>query len=105
MASALAAAACSASRLELPSPTAEKPGVVERTLRAVRAWLGRGDLPLYRELGPENGMGYQEVALALTGQKASMVRINERGEVKVLDFGLAKLVGAEHETAGVTPES
>ena len=29
---------------------------------AVRTWLNRGDLPLYRELGPENGKGYQEVA-------------------------------------------
>jgi two-component system, OmpR family, sensor histidine kinase ChvG len=70
-------------RFDLPSPTAEKPGFFERSLAAVRVWLGRGDLPLYRELGPENGMGYQEVALALTGQKASMVRVNERGEVIV----------------------
>ncbi len=70
-------------RFDLPSPTAEKPGIVERTVSAIRTWFGRGDLPLYRELGPENGMGYQEVALALTGQKASMVRINDRGEVIV----------------------
>ena len=28
-------------------------------------WLGRGDLPLYRELGAENGKGYPEVAQAL----------------------------------------
>jgi two-component system, OmpR family, sensor histidine kinase ChvG len=70
-------------RFDLPSPTAEKPGIFERTLVAIRTWLGRGDLPLYRELGPENGMGYQEVALALTGQKASMVRVNDRGEVIV----------------------
>jgi two-component system sensor histidine kinase ChvG len=70
-------------RFDLPSPTAEKPGIVERALGAIRTWLGRGDLPLYRELGPENGMGYPEVALALTGQKASMVRVNDRGEVIV----------------------
>jgi two-component system sensor histidine kinase ChvG len=50
---------------------------------AVRTWLNRGDLPLYRELGPENGKGYQEVQQALDGQKSSMVRINERGEVIV----------------------
>ena len=70
-------------RFDLPSPTAEKPGMIERNLTAIRTWLGRGDLPLYRDLGPENGMGYQEVALALTGQKASMVRVNDRGEVIV----------------------
>ncbi|HEX2512734.1 MAG TPA: sensor histidine kinase [Xanthobacteraceae bacterium] len=70
-------------RFDLPSPTAEKPGMIERNLTAIRTWLGRGDLPLYRDLGPEHGMGYQEVALALTGQKASMVRVNDRGEVIV----------------------
>ena len=68
---------------DLPPPTAQKPGIFERSLTAIRTWLGRGDLPLYRELGPENGMGYQEVALALTGQKASMVRVSDRGEVIV----------------------
>jgi two-component system sensor histidine kinase ChvG len=50
---------------------------------AIRTWLNRGDLPLYRELGPENGNGYQEVVKALNGQKGSMVRVNERGEVIV----------------------
>jgi two-component system sensor histidine kinase ChvG len=68
-------------RFDLPSPTAEKPGLLERTFIAIRTWLGRGDLPLYRELGPENGTGYPEVTQALNGQPASMVRINDRGEV------------------------
>ena len=40
-------------------------------------------MPLYNELGPENGKGYPEVAQALNGQKASLVRINDRGEVIV----------------------
>src|SRR4030095_13827566 len=40
-------------------------------------------LPLYNELGPENGKGYQEVAQALNGAHASMVRVNDRGEVIV----------------------
>jgi two-component system sensor histidine kinase ChvG len=70
-------------RFELPPPAVEKPGAAERALIAIRTWLNRGDLPLYRELGPQNGNGYEEVQRALDGQKSSMVRINERGEVIV----------------------
>jgi two-component system, OmpR family, sensor histidine kinase ChvG len=70
-------------RFELPPPANEKPGFVQRATIAVRTWLNRGDLPLYRELGPENGNGYQEVQQSLDGQKSSMVRINDRGEVIV----------------------
>jgi two-component system sensor histidine kinase ChvG len=70
-------------RFDLPPPTAEKPGLMERTFIALRRWFGRGDLPPYKELGPENGKGYQEVAQALAGLHASMVRVNDRGEVIV----------------------
>ena len=66
----------------LPPPSL-KPGFVERGMVAVRTWLNRGDLPLYRELGRENGNGYAEVGDALQGQKRSMVRVNSRGEVIV----------------------
>ncbi len=68
-------------RFDLAPPNAEAPGLIERTWIAIRTWLGRGDLPLYRELGPENGRGYPEVVHALDGRKASVVRINDRGEV------------------------
>jgi len=70
-------------RFDLPPPTAEKPGLFERAFVAVRLWLGRGDLPLYQELGAENGKGYPEVSRALNGQDSTMVRINERGDVIV----------------------
>jgi two-component system, OmpR family, sensor histidine kinase ChvG len=70
-------------RFELPPPSDGKPSLLDRTMIAIRTWLNRGDLPLYRELGPDNGKGYQEVSHALDGQKASIVRINERGEVIV----------------------
>jgi two-component system sensor histidine kinase ChvG len=70
-------------RFDLPPPNAEGPGLMERAFIALRRWFGRGDLPLYNELGPENGKGYEEVAQALNGAHASMVRVNERGEVIV----------------------
>jgi two-component system sensor histidine kinase ChvG len=70
-------------RFDLPPISSEKPGLLERAMIAARTWLNRGDLPLYRELGPENGNGYEEVGDALRGQKRSMVRVNSRGEVIV----------------------
>jgi two-component system, OmpR family, sensor histidine kinase ChvG len=70
-------------RFDLPPPNAEQPSLFERALIAVRRWFGRGDLPLYKELGPENGKGYPEVAQALNGVPTSLVRVNDRGEVIV----------------------
>ena len=69
-------------RVDLPPLDAQQPRFFERAWIALRGWLGRGDLPLYREL--PDGTGYQEVALALAGHNASTVRVNERGEVIVL---------------------
>ena len=66
-------------RFELPPPS--QPNLAERATTAVRTWLNRGDLPLYREY--DNGEKYEEVADALKGQKRSMVRVNSRGEVIV----------------------
>jgi len=70
-------------RFDLPPPNAEKPGFMERAFIAIRRWFGRGDLPPYRELGPENGKGYPEVATALNGTPTQAVRINDHGEVIV----------------------
>ncbi len=70
-------------RFDLPPPSADKPGLLQRAYVAIRTWFSRGTLPLYRELGPQNGKSYEEVANALKGFKSSMVRINERGEVIV----------------------
>jgi two-component system sensor histidine kinase ChvG len=69
-------------RFDLPPPT-QTPGFLERAYIKIRTWLGRGTLPPYRELGPQNGKGYEEVANALQGFKSSMVRVNDRGEVIV----------------------
>jgi two-component system, OmpR family, sensor histidine kinase ChvG len=70
-------------RFDLPSPVAERPGPLQRAWIRLRRWLSRGDLPIYKELGPENGRGYPEVAQALAAQKASAVRVNDSGEVIV----------------------
>ena len=71
-------------RFDLPPPTESQPDLMRRAWKAFRSWLGRGDLPLYRELGPDAGKEYPEVALALAGAKSAyMVRVNDFGEVIV----------------------
>jgi two-component system sensor histidine kinase ChvG len=70
-------------RFDLPPPEEGKPGYLQRRWMGVRRWLAKGDLPTYRELGADNGKGYEEVAHALLGLKSSMVRINDRAEVIV----------------------
>ncbi len=70
-------------RFDLPPPSESQPNVFRRAWQAFRNWLGRGDLPLYRELGPDAGKDYLEVAGALLGHKDSMVRVNDYGEVIV----------------------
>jgi two-component system sensor histidine kinase ChvG len=70
-------------RFELPPVSDSKPGLFDRTMIAIRTWLNRGDLPLYHEVAADKGKDYREVSDALDGQKASMVRVNERGEVIV----------------------
>jgi two-component system sensor histidine kinase ChvG len=70
-------------RFDLPPPTAPKPGFFERQWNSIYKRVIRGELPLYKELGPGNGKGYDEVSSALNGLNSSMVRTNERGEVIV----------------------
>ena len=70
-------------RFDLPPPATQRRNFLRRNWEKLRIWLGRGDLPIYRELGPEAGRDYPEVADALLGNKASMVRANERAEVIV----------------------
>ena len=65
-------------------PPDDRPTRMERAWIAIKNRFGRSDYPLYRDLGPDNGKGYPEVVQALAGQKASTVRVNERGEIIVL---------------------
>jgi two-component system sensor histidine kinase ChvG len=68
-----------------PPPAAGNPGMLERTFITIRKWLARGDLPVYRDIGSENGkQNYKEVARALDGKKDHGVYINDRGQVVVL---------------------
>jgi len=69
-------------RFELPPPS-EKPSLFEKAKTEVKTWFNRGDLPVYRELGPEGGKGYPEVGQSLEGMKSSMVRVTERGAIVV----------------------
>ncbi len=70
-------------RFDLPPPEASKPGFFRRSWQAFRSWLGRGNLPLYREYNSDAGKDYPEVTDALAGRNAAMVRVNEYGEVIV----------------------
>jgi two-component system sensor histidine kinase ChvG len=70
-------------RFDLPPPEEARPNYFQRRWMGVRRWLAKGDLPTYRELGADNGKGYEEVAHALLGLKSSLVRINDRAEVIV----------------------
>ena len=70
-------------RYELPPPGSEERGWLAENWRRLRLWLWRQDLPLYRDIGGENGKAYPEVASALTGTSVPIVRVNEKGELVV----------------------
>ncbi|MGI9383580.1 MAG: stimulus-sensing domain-containing protein, partial [Methyloligellaceae bacterium] len=70
-------------RYELPPPGEEKTHPIVAYWSKMRSWLWRQDLPLYKEIGGENGKAYPEVASALTGTSVPIVRVNEKGELVV----------------------
>lgn len=85
-------------RLGLPLPTEDHPGIFKRVWNAMKIWLNRGDLPLYRDLGSSSGKDYPEVAQVLAGARnSSMVRVDEHGEVIV---SVAVPVRSFHEVRG-----
>src|SRR3954469_19066670 len=69
-------------RLELPPLKKEKPTIVEQVWNRVRGWF-RQDRPTLDEIGPTNGKSLPEVQQALGGTRASVVRVNARGETIV----------------------
>ncbi len=69
-------------RFDLPAIDAQaRPW--ERLINEARRLLRGADLPLYKDLGFQNGRGYPEVLQALAGSKTSIVRVNERGQIIV----------------------
>jgi len=65
-------------RFDLPSPN-ESQGWLESWWERIKLWYRSGDLPAYREIGAANGREYPEVATALRGSPASVVRVGEDG--------------------------
>jgi len=70
-------------RFDLDPAPNEQPGYFERRWRKLKLWLSRGELPIYKELGPGNGKAYSEVMQAISGQDGSVVRVTDQGQVIV----------------------
>ncbi len=70
-------------RYDLPPPDAEKPDALTAFWQAMKTRMRQYDLPLYSEIGGDNGKAYPEVASALTGTSVPIVRVNDKGELVV----------------------
>jgi two-component system sensor histidine kinase ChvG len=71
-------------RLDLPRVgEPDEPPLLERTWNVLRRRLGRADMPTYDDFDNANGKSYPEVARALGGVAASVVRVNTRGQTIV----------------------
>ena len=71
-------------RLDLPRVgEPDEPPLLERTWNMLRNRLGRADVPVYDDFENANGKSYPEVARALSGTAASVVRVNTRGQTIV----------------------
>jgi two-component system sensor histidine kinase ChvG len=71
-------------RLDLPRVgEPDEPPLLERTWNMLRNKLGRADVPAYDDFENANGRSYPEVARALSGMPASVVRVNTRGQTIV----------------------
>ncbi len=71
-------------RLDLPRVgEPDEAPLLERTWNLLRNRLGRADMPIYDDFENANGKSYNEVARALNGTPASVVRVNTRGQTIV----------------------
>ncbi len=56
---------------------------VTRFSQQLKVWYRRNDLPIYEDIGSENGKAYIEVVSALNGTATPTVRVNKKGELVV----------------------
>jgi len=70
-------------RYQLPPLDQEEPAFLERIGKFFGNFFRRSDLPVYREQPGGSGAIYPEVIKALTGNRATVVRVNEQGEQMV----------------------
>ncbi len=70
-------------RYNLPPPDAERGNWFVSLWQALKTRMRQYDLPLYTEIGGDNGKAYPEVAAALAGTSVPIVRVNDRGELVV----------------------
>ncbi len=56
-----------------------RPPVIKALSSRIRAWFDRRNLPLYQDIGRENGTAYEEVRIALHGQTTPILRVDKFG--------------------------
>jgi len=66
-----------------PAANDEAEPFVDRLWNKAKGLVWRSDLPLYEDIGADNGKGYPEVVRALNGGEQSIVRVNAKGETIV----------------------
>jgi len=75
-------------RFDLPPVETEQAGVFEQVWDWIQAQVRSQQLPLYKDVGAENGKAYDEVKLALNGVSTPIVRVDEHGET-VISVGVS----------------
>lgn len=70
-------------RFDLPAINPPAKPVWERIWDNFQLWSQKSSFPTYQEPRSRNGKAYPEVALALSGNESSVVRVREKGEIVV----------------------
>jgi two-component system, OmpR family, sensor histidine kinase ChvG len=70
-------------RLDLPPLQKDVPSFLEKSFKAVQSWWQKHPQRIPEAFGPTDGKLLPEVAQAMTGKRASDVRLNEQGETIV----------------------